>query len=260
MSKRTIDSFFRPAASVPVPESTVSPSDDDAESEVGVAKKARTHHFREDWLKEFSWLRYYKQSNCMNCEYCSSYPRTAGNTKFADSTGTSQFKHNTLIKHNLSLNHRVCRDMFINQKTTPLPVAFRRQMTVNQSADEAEMMLKFNTAYFVAKEELPFTKYKSQLDLQRKNGLKLNETYNNDTACAQFVGVIADTLKGKTYTKIKDAPYLSIMIDGDTDVSTKECEIIYARILNEGKPMNILIGHIEVKHAHAQGKFNSNYV
>ncbi|ROL44722.1 Serine/threonine-protein kinase OSR1 [Anabarilius grahami] len=42
--------------SVPVPESTVSPSDDDAESEVGVAKKSRTHHFREDWLKEFSWL------------------------------------------------------------------------------------------------------------------------------------------------------------------------------------------------------------
>ncbi|KAA0719570.1 hypothetical protein E1301_Tti022423 [Triplophysa tibetana] len=156
MSKRTIDSFFRPAASVPVPESTVSLSDDDAESEVGVAKKARTHHFREDWLKEFNWLR-----------------------------GT--------------------------------------------------------------------TLHQSQLDLQRKSGLKLNETYNNDTACAQFVGVIADTLKVKTYTKIKDAPYLSIMIDGDTDVSTKECEIIYARILNEGIPMNILIGHIEVKHAHAQG-------
>ena len=45
------------------------------------------------------------------------------------------------------------------------------------------------------------------------------------------------------------------MIDGDTDVSTKECEIIYARILNEGKPRNILIGHIEVKHALAQGMF-----
>ena len=117
------------------------------------------------------------------------------------------------------------------------------------------MMLKFNTAYFIAKEELPFTKFKSQLDLQRKNGLKLNDTYNNDTACAQFVGVIADTLKGKTCKKMKDAPYISIMIDGDTDVSTKECEIIYARILNEGKPRNILIGHIEVKHAHAQGMF-----
>ena len=114
-------------------------------------------------------------------------------------------------------------------------------------------VLRFNTASFVAKEELPFTKFKSHLDLQRKNGLKCNDTY--DTACAQFVGVIADTLKGKTYTKIKDAPYLSIMIDGDTDVSTKECKIIYRRILIEGKPRNILIGPIEVKYAHAQGMF-----
>ena len=257
MSKRTIDSFFRPAAlaasvPAPVPQSTES-EDDDAEQ--CVAKKSRTHNFREDWLREFSWLRYCKEKNSMNCQCCSRYPRTAGNTKFADSVGTSQFKHDTLVKHNISIKHRACRDMLINEKATPLPVAFTRQQAVNHSADEAEMMLKFNTAYFVAKEELPFTKFKSQLDLQIKNGLKLNDTYSNDTACAQFVGVIADTLKGKTCTKIKDAPYISIMIDGDTDVSTKECEIIYARVLNEGKPRNILIGHIEVKHAHAQGMF-----
>ena len=165
---------------------------------------------------------YCMETKSMNCECCSRYPRNAGNTKFADTAGSSMFKHNTLVKHNLSLKHRVCRDMLINEKATPLPVAFRRQEAVNHSADEAEMILKFNTAYFVAKEELPFTKFKSHLDLQRKNGLKCNDTYNNDTACAQFVGVIADILKGKTYTKIKDAPYLSIMIDGDTDVSTKE--------------------------------------
>ena len=63
--------------------------------------------------------------------------------------------------------------MLINEKARPLPVAFRRQEAVNHSADVAEMMVKFNTAYFVAKEELPFTKFKSQLDLQRKNGLNL---------------------------------------------------------------------------------------
>ena len=116
--------------------------------------------------------------------------------------------------------------MLINEKARPLPVAFRRQKAVNHSADEAEMMLKFYTAYFVAKEELPFTKFKSQLDIQRKNGLKLNETYNNDRECTQFVGVIADTLNGKTDTKIKDAPYISIIIDGDISVSTMECKII----------------------------------
>ncbi|KAJ8338619.1 hypothetical protein SKAU_G00354050 [Synaphobranchus kaupii] len=36
------------------------------------------------------------------------------------------------------------------------------------------------------------------------------------------------------------------------DISTKECEIIYSRILCKGRPANILIGHIEVEHANAQ--------
>ena len=130
MTKRMIHSFFRPAApaalaaSVPVPQSKES-GDDDAEH--CVAKKARTHHFREDWLREFSWLKYSKENNSMNCECCSRYPKTAGNTKFADSAGTSQFKHDTLVKHNLNAKHKVCRDMLTNEKATPLPVAFRRR-------------------------------------------------------------------------------------------------------------------------------------
>jgi len=47
----------------------------------------------------------------------SRYPITAGNTKFADRAGTSQFKHNMLVKHNLILRHRVCGDRLINQKS-----------------------------------------------------------------------------------------------------------------------------------------------
>ena len=82
-------------------------SDDDSESEVCEVIKSRTHHFQEDWLREFNWLRYCNETNLMNCECCSRFPRTAGNTKFADSAGTSQFKHNTLVRHNLSLKHRV---------------------------------------------------------------------------------------------------------------------------------------------------------
>ncbi|CAL8349584.1 unnamed protein product [Boreogadus saida] len=85
MSKRTIDSFYRPAAiaasSVPVPQSTESEDDD---SEDHVANKGRTQNFREDWLREFCWLRYCKETKSTNCECCSRYPRNAGNTKFAD--------------------------------------------------------------------------------------------------------------------------------------------------------------------------------
>ena len=89
----------------------------------------------------------------------------------------------------------------------------------------------------------------------KKNWLNVNPTYSNDTACAQFIGVIGDALKKKTAADVGNAMYVSFMIDGDTDISTKECVIIYSRILRKGQPVSILIGHVEVEHGHAQGTF-----
>ncbi|XP_039474106.1 uncharacterized protein LOC120442225 [Oreochromis aureus] len=114
------------------------------------------------------------------------------------------------------------------------------------------MMIKFNIAYNIAKEVL-FTKFKSEIILHKKNGLNVNPTYSNDVAYAHFIGVIADTLKKKMSVEIANSAYMAFLIDGDTDIATKECVIVYARILQKGRPANILIGHTEVEHAHAQG-------
>lgn len=74
--------------------------------------------------------------------------------------------------------------------------------------------------------------------------MNVNPTYANDMAYAQFIGVIADNLQKKMADKI----------DGDTDISNKECEIVYARVIDNGRPTNILIGHNDVQHACAEGK------
>ncbi len=75
----------------------------------------------------------------MNYKFCCRYPQHAGNTKFADHTGNTQLKHDTLIKHNASLKHKTCHDL-CNESATPLPVAFRRQKAANQCAEEAELI------------------------------------------------------------------------------------------------------------------------
>ena len=85
----------------------------------------------------------------------------------------------TVVKHSASLRHKICCDLYFIENATPLSVAFRRQEAVNQCAEEAELIFKFNAAFFIAKEELPLSKYKGQLNLQRKNGMKLNSTYDN---------------------------------------------------------------------------------
>ncbi|TRY92428.1 hypothetical protein DNTS_028996 [Danionella cerebrum] len=111
----------------------------------------------------------------------------------------------------------------------------------NRSSDEAEMRIKFFVAYNIAKEELPFTKFKSEIILMKKNGLNVNPTYSNDVARPQFIEVIADTLKKKTAVQIVNSAYMEFLIDGDTYIATKEFVIVYSRVLRKGRPTNILL-------------------
>lgn len=219
------------------------------------SKKLKTYSFRQDWLKQFPWLRYDKGRNIMHCVYCHECGQSmAGNSAFV--SGSTTFRIETLKKHSKSKKHTTCRDRCV-EKVAPLPAAFQWQAAAIRSSEESEMIIKFNVAYNIAKEELPFTKFKSEIILMKKNGLNVNPTYSNDTACAQFIGVIADTIKQKTAVDVGNDTYMAFMIDGDTDVSTKECVIIYSRILRKGRPVNMLIRHIEVEHAHAQGMFEA---
>lgn len=218
-------------------------------------KKKKTYAFRKEWLGLFAWLRYDKDNKSMHCIYCRECSKSmpgSGSSDFAVSSTT--FRIETLKKHNKSKKHILCRDRCVAGKAAPLPAAFQRQAVANKTSENSELMIKFNTAYNIAKEELPFTKFKSLITLMKKNGMDVNPTYANDTACAQFIGVIADTLKKQTSKQIAESVYMSFMIDGDTDISTKECEIVYCRILRNGRPVNILIGHTEVEHANAKGR------
>lgn len=241
-------------------EERVGDSDCEEEEDVGAAEseaKKKKYHFQQKWLTEYSWLRYEEQTMfCIYCRKCG--PTVAGRTNLTK--GTKQFKLQTLKLHNESVKHKTCRDQCITRQAQPLPTSFHRTAESNRLADNAEMVIKFNTAYNIAKEELPFTKFKSQITLMKMNGLNVNPTYANDVSCANFVGIIGDTLREKTASRIAAAPYVSFMIDGSTDTSTKECEICYARIIEDGKPVHLLVGHTEVEHAHAEGKQSHLFV
>ena len=111
-----------------------------------------------------------------------------------------------------------------------------------------------NIAYHIVKEELPFVKFHSLMVLHKKNGVDINPTYDNDKRCAEMIGQIADAMKESLAVKLKAASYLAVLIDGDSDVQNIECEIVYIRILENGKPTNILVGQQTLEHSHALGK------
>lgn len=56
-------------------------------------------------------------------------------------------------------------------------------------------MTKISMNSFLIEEELSFTKFKSNIILMKSIRLNVQLTYSNDTSCARFIGVIADTDK-----------------------------------------------------------------
>ena len=77
----------------------------------------------------------------------------------------------------------------------------------------------------------------------------------NDVKCTEFISTICESMKSDLCDRLKSTRYTSIIIDRDTDISVKECEIVYVHILENGKPVNRLLGQQEVEHADAAGDY-----
>ena len=87
--------------------------------------------------------------------------------------------------------------------------------------------LKFETALFIAKEELPLTKFEKVLDLEKHHGVKVGEAYKNNKQAGIFIDCIGETIKSGLAKRLSHAKFLSVLCDGSTDSSVKEQEAIY---------------------------------
>lgn len=96
------------------------------------------------------------------------------------------------------------------------------------------MAVKVNTAYFIAKEELPFSKFRPLLSLQKKNGLHINLTYANDNSCGTLNSLVSSVITEELASEVNGR-------NGATDASGKENETIHCQFLGDGKPFNWLV-------------------
>ena len=109
----------------------------------------------------------------------------------------------------------------------------------------------FNTAYFVAQEELAFMKFEQLCSLQTLNGVDIGTQYTNDKRAREFVGFIADAMRQSQSEELGQVRFMSVMSDSSTDRSTDEKEIIYIRYLNqEGLPQSLYAGLGALESAH----------
>jgi len=186
------------------------------------------------------------------CKSCRAFPSLAkGNNLFVGVDG-GKIRIKTLQEHSKTTSHSDCEGAQaakVNPSGTPMACVLQKM-----SENVRERMTKlFNIAYFVAKEEAPFTMFPSLVDLHHKNGLELGDTYKNDNACRTFVQAIGQSMKDDLVEKLKNTHFFSVMSDSSVDRSVKDQEMVYLTNVEDGKPVNQFVDIVSLEHAHSQG-------
>ena len=117
-------------------------------------------------------------------------------------------------------------------KDTPIG----RGLTKMGEKDLETLRICFNSAYYLVKQECPFSDYPNLITLQHKNGIKKFQSYVTNRAAADFTDCIAEVKKEDLIKAISTSNYFSLLTDGSTDSAVIEEEVLYLLFLNEGKP------------------------
>ena len=94
------------------------------------------------------------------------------------------------------------------------------------------MLIALHKAYFVAKEERPFSNYGQLVLLLRTNGLHIDEQHVTGKACRNFMRGIAKTFKSNLRAFMDKSPLLSLMVDSSSDVSVREHCYLFDRFID----------------------------
>ena len=93
------------------------------------------------------------------------------------------------------------------------------------------MVTLFNIPYYVIKRGHPFTDYPGLVDLHKKNGVNLPSCYHSNKACARYLVDIHAEICEDILQDMREARYLSVLIDGSTDCAILEMESVYVRFV-----------------------------
>ena len=116
--------------------------------------------------------------------------------------------------------------------------------------------LKFETAYFIAKEELPLLKYSQILKLEEKHGADIERAYRNRQSGTTFINYIGEELGKRLEEKISGVNFFSVLTDGSEDASVSEKEAIFVQYLEQNPPgkdrIEVVTAFLRLVHMHSR--------
>ncbi|XP_078245650.1 PR domain-containing protein 11 isoform X3 [Pogona vitticeps] len=184
----------------------------------------RIRRFKQEWLKKFWFLRYSPTLNEMWCHVCRQYTVQSSRTS-AFIIGSKQFKIHTIKLHSQSNLHKKCLQLY------------RLRMHPEKTEEMCRnMTLLFNTAYHLAMEGRPYCDFRPLAELLRKCELKVVDQYMNEGDCQILIHHIARALREDLVERVRQSPFLSIILDGQSDDLLADTVAIYVQYISSDGP------------------------
>ncbi|XP_064920815.1 PR domain-containing protein 11 isoform X5 [Columba livia] len=196
----------------------------DEPSKMSSATGRRIRRFKQEWLKKFWFLRYSPTLNEMWCHVCRQYTVQSSRTS-AFIIGSKQFKIHTIKLHSQSNLHKKCLQLYKLRMHPEKTEEMCRNMT-----------LLFNTAYHLALEGRPYYDFRPLAELLRKCELKVVDQYMNEGDCQILIHHIAQALREDLVERIRQSPFLSIILDGQSDDLLADTVAVYVQYTSSDGP------------------------
>ena len=155
-------------------------------------------------------------------------------------TGSTNYHSSNAIDHTEGVSHKeAMKHYYKSVGKTYYEKRDRNQQSIESGLtrmSEKDVILtrkKIETVYFIAKEELPLTKFKRILALEELHNVELGNAYRNNKMCGEFIDYITNDLALKVLQKLKSSNFHRALWDGTTDVSVSEKETIFVLYLDK---------------------------
>ncbi len=129
-------------------------------------------------------------------------------------------------------------------------------ISVQTSEYQAETCKVFRTAYYLAKNDRPYTDHADLIELQELNGIDLGRILHSNVTCSDIVDHISDDMRKALIAKILETKSLiSILIDESTSIGKTSCLIVYLRTTFDEAvgPVTFFLDIVELSRGTAEG-------
>ena len=98
----------------------------------------------------------------------------------------------------------------------PLPKQFTAAFSKSDQETKARLHKLFNTAFYIARENLTFSKFKGKCNLQEKNGRDFGPRTRTIRQAGTLENITA-VEKERSQEEIENARFLCVLADGSTE-------------------------------------------